>query len=54
VGKPEGKIPLGRPRRMWENNIKMGLRGMGCGGTYCIDREQWRAFLKAVINRKVI
>jgi hypothetical protein len=39
---------------MWENNIKMDLRGMGCGDTYCIDREQWRAFLKIVINHRAI
>ena len=32
VGKPEGKRPLGRPSRRWENNIKMGLREVGCGG----------------------
>jgi len=31
VGKPEGKIPLGRPRRRWENNIKMDLQVVGCG-----------------------
>jgi len=32
VGKPEGKRPLGRPRRRWENNIKMDLQEVGCGG----------------------
>jgi hypothetical protein len=32
VGKPEDKRPLGRPRRRWENNSKMGLREVGCGG----------------------
>jgi len=32
VGKPEGKTPLGRPRSRWEDNIKMDLRGVGCGG----------------------
>jgi len=32
VGKPEGKTPLGRPRRRWEDNIKMDLQEMGCGG----------------------
>ena len=32
VGKPEGKRPLGRPRRRWEDNIKMDLQEMGCGG----------------------
>ena len=32
VGKPEGKIPLGRPRRRWEDNIKMDIQEVGCGG----------------------
>jgi len=32
VGKPEGKRPLGRPRRRWEDNIKMDLQEVGCGG----------------------
>jgi len=32
VGKPEGKSPLGRPRHKWEDNIKMDLQGVGCGG----------------------
>ena len=32
VGKPEGKRPLGRPKRRWENNIKMDLQEVGCGG----------------------
>jgi hypothetical protein len=47
VGKLEGKRPLGRPRRMWENNIKMDLREIGWGGVDWIDlaqdRDQWRA-----------
>jgi hypothetical protein len=34
VGKPEGKRPFGRPRRRWEDNIKMGLREVGCGGIW--------------------
>jgi len=34
VGKPEGKRPFGRPRRTWEDNIKMGIREVGCRGTY--------------------
>jgi hypothetical protein len=38
VGNPEGKRPLGRPRRIWENNIMMGLQEMGCGG-YGLDRS---------------
>jgi len=37
VGKPEGKTPLGRPRRIWEDNIKMDLQEMRCGG-YGQDR----------------
>jgi hypothetical protein len=36
-GKPEGKRPIGRPRRRWENNIKMDLQEMGCGGMDWID-----------------
>jgi hypothetical protein len=50
VGKPEGKRPLGRPRRMWEDNIKMDLREIGWGGMEWIDlaqdRDQWRALVK--------
>jgi hypothetical protein len=46
VGKPEGKRPLGRPRRRWVGNIKMELTEIGCGGTDWIelayDRDQWR------------
>jgi hypothetical protein len=37
VGKPEGKKPLGRPRRRWEDNIKMDVQEVGCGGMDCID-----------------
>jgi hypothetical protein len=37
VGKPEGKRPLGRPRRRWEDNIKMDLQEVGCGGMGCIE-----------------
>jgi hypothetical protein len=47
VGKPEGKRPLGRPRRRWEDNIKMDLREVGCGGADWInlaqDTDRWRA-----------
>ena len=42
VGKPEGKRPLGRPRRRWEDNIKMDLQEMGCGGLDWIDLTQDR------------
>jgi hypothetical protein len=57
VGKPEGKRPLGRPRRRWENNIKMDLQEVGCGVMDCIelpqDRERWRALVNAVMNLRV-
>jgi len=57
VGKPEGKIPLGRPRRRWEDNIKMELLEVGCGGMYWIelaqDRDMWRALVNAVMNIRV-
>jgi len=54
VGRPEGKRPLGRPRRRWEDNIKMDLRKIGIGGANWIqlahDRIQWRAFVNSVMN----
>ena len=57
VGKPEGRRPLGRPRRRWEDNIRMDLREVGCG---CVewmelpqDRNRWRAFVSAVMNLRV-
>jgi hypothetical protein len=43
VGKPEGKRPQGRPRRRWENNIRMDLRDIGWGGMEWIDLAQDRA-----------
>jgi hypothetical protein len=52
--KPEGKRPLGRPRSRWEDNIKMDLQEVGCGGMDRIelaqDRERWRALVDAVMN----
>jgi len=57
VGKPEGKRPLGRPRGRWEDNIKMDLEEVGCGGVDWIeltqDRDRWRALVNAVMNRRV-
>jgi hypothetical protein len=57
VGKPEGKRPLARPRRRWEDNIKMDLQEVGCGGLDWIelakDRDRWRALMNAVLNLRV-
>ena len=54
VGKPEGKRPLGRPRRRWEDNIKMDLEevGRGCGDWMGLaqDRDRWRALVSTVMN----
>jgi len=54
VGKPEGKRPLGRSRRRWEDNIKMDLQEMGCGDMDWFDlvqyRDRCRAFVNAVMN----
>jgi hypothetical protein len=54
VRKPEGKRPLGRPRRRWANNIKMDLREIGWDGMDWIDlaedRDQWRALVNTVMN----
>jgi hypothetical protein len=57
VGKPEGKRPLGRPRRRWVDNIKMDLRGIGWDGMDWIDlaqdKDRWRVLMKAVMNFRV-
>jgi hypothetical protein len=58
VGKPEGKRPLGRPRRRWEDGIRMYLREIGLGGGDWIrlsqDRDRWRAVVRAVMNLRVL
>ena len=52
VGKPEGKRPLGRPRRRWDDNIKMDFQEVGCGGMDWIevvqDRDRWWALVNGV------
>ena len=56
VGKSEGKRPLGRPRNRWEDNIKVDLREVGCDPGEWIDLEdgdQWRAYVRAVMNLRV-
>jgi len=57
VGKPEGKGPLGRPRCRWDDNIKMDLQEVGCGGMDWIelaqDRDRWRALVGTVMNLRV-
>jgi hypothetical protein len=57
VGKPEGRRPLGRPRRRWVDNIKMVLREIGCDGVDWVDvaqdRGHWRALVNTVMNLRV-
>ena len=54
VGKPEGRRPCERPRPRWEDNIKMDLQEVGCGGLDLIelaeDRDRWRALVTIVMN----
>jgi hypothetical protein len=58
VGKPEGKRPLERPRRMWEDGVRMDLREIGLGGVDWMqlaqDRDRWRAVVNAVMNLRVL
>ena len=57
VGKPEGRSPLGKPRRRWVDNIKMYLQEVGCGYVDWIglaqDRDRWRTLVSAVMNLRV-
>jgi hypothetical protein len=58
MGKPEGRRPLGSPRRGWENEIRMDLRETGWGSVNWIrlapDRDRWRAVMNAVMNFQVL
>ena len=57
VGRPVGKRPLGRPRRRWDDNIKMDLQEVGCEGMDWIemaqDKDRWRAPVTAVMKLRV-
>jgi hypothetical protein len=57
VGRPEGRRPLGRPRRRWEDNIKIDLREIGFGDVGWIrlaqDRDRWRALVNTIMNLRV-
>jgi hypothetical protein len=57
IGRPEGRRPLGRHRRRWENNIKMDLREIGFQDVDWIhlaqDRDRWRALVNTVMNLRV-
>ena len=57
VGKPEGKRPIGRPRRRWEDNSKMDLQEVGGDGgdwmALAQDRDRWRALVNTVMNFRV-
>ena len=57
TGKPTGKRPLGRPRRRWEDNIRMDLKEIGINTRIMVgltqDRDYWRAFVNTALNRRV-
>jgi hypothetical protein len=58
MGRPEGRRPLERPRRRWEDNIKMDLREVGWGGgmdwiNLAEDKDRWRVLVNAVMNLRV-
>jgi len=57
LGKPEGRIPLGRPRRRWVGNIRMDLQEVECGYMDWIglaqDRDRWRTLVSVVMNLRV-
>jgi len=57
VQKPEGKRPLGRPRHRWDNNIKMDLQEVGCGGMdwteLALDKDRWQALVSGVRNLQI-
>ena len=57
VWKPEGKRPLGRPRRRWVNSIRMDLQEVGCRYVdwigLALDRDKWRKLVSAVMNLRV-
>jgi hypothetical protein len=57
VGKPEEKRLMERPRHRWEDNIRMDLQEVGCGGMDCIglnqDRDRWRDIVSALMNLRV-
>jgi hypothetical protein len=58
MGKPEGKIPLGRPSCRWEDNIKVHLQEMGCEGMDSIElvqeTDRWRTLVSVIMNLQVL
>jgi hypothetical protein len=58
MGKPEGKRPLGRPRRRWEDGIRKDFREIGLGSVDWIqsaqDRDRWRALVRAVMKLRIL